>query len=189
MATFGTFSGLDWDFRLLQHRASKLYGMHFLPRSWRLWSYRNRQAPILAWKERQHETSPELTLAVWAAFQTARVRAALRLKPRGEVEVLAVIMPSVCAASDAAEDIPRQGAGGFLLIWQGAAPARGVCGGNHRAYIQGFLAGHTVIDQFEQSMVLFALSSRAATFRARRGRGVLVYPQGCSFDGPDSGQV
>ena len=44
MATFGTFLGLDWDFRLLQHRGSKLYGMHFLPRSGRLWSYRNRQA-------------------------------------------------------------------------------------------------------------------------------------------------
>ena len=37
---------------------------------------------------------------------------------------------------------------------------------------KAFLPGHTVIAQFEQSMVLFALSSRAATFRARRGRGV-----------------
>ena len=124
-------------------------------------------------KERQHETSRELTQAVRAGFET--VRAVLCLKPRREVEGLPSSCPRFVAASDAVEDIPRQGTGGFLLVWRGSPPQRETfVGGGGGAEItedtyEAFMPGDTKIARLELSMVLFALSTRAATFRGRRG--------------------
>ncbi|CAE7240678.1 unnamed protein product [Symbiodinium sp. CCMP2592] len=152
MSTVGDFLGLEWDFRdvgchhvvrfwvrsrlqakveglLLQAEqdnslppglASKLYGMlNFLEQG----VYgRIGTGGIGALKERQYEAARELTPAIRSSFEV--IRAILALRPRRSVEVL----PSPCArfvaASDAAEDEPRKGTGGFLLLWPGSEPGR-----------------------------------------------------------------
>ena len=72
-------------------------------------------------KDRQHESERELTPSIRASFEV--VRAVLRLKPRRQAEVLPSQFLWFLPASDAAEDLPRQGAGGFLLLWQNRSPA------------------------------------------------------------------
>ncbi|CAE7417046.1 unnamed protein product [Symbiodinium sp. CCMP2592] len=197
MSTVGDFLGLEWDFRdvgrhhvvrfwvrsrlqakveglLLQAEqdnylppglASKLYGMlNFLEQG----VYgRIGTGGIGALKERQYEAARELTPAVRSSFEV--IRAILALRPRRSVEVL----PSPCArfvaASDAAEDEPRKGTGGFLLLWPGSEPGREafVAQVDRHSY-DAFLPGEVKIAQLELSMVLFALTARASTFRSRR---------------------
>ncbi|CAE7251852.1 unnamed protein product [Symbiodinium sp. CCMP2592] len=198
MSTVGDFLGLEWDFcdvgrhhvvrfwvrsrlqakvegLLLQAEqdnclppglASKLYGMlNFLEQG----VYgRIGTGGIGALKERQYETARELTPAIRSSFEV--IRAILALRPRRSVEVL----PSPCArfvaASDAAEDEPRKGTGGFLLLWPGSEPGREafVAQVDRHTY-DAFLPGEVKIAQLELSMVLFALTARASTFRSRRG--------------------
>ncbi|CAE7218895.1 FCPB [Symbiodinium sp. CCMP2592] len=198
MSTVGDFLGLEWDFRdvgchhvvrfwvrsrlqakveglLLQAEqdnslppglASKLYGMlNFLEQG----VYgRIGTGGIGALKERQYEAARELTPAIRSSFEV--IRAILALRPRRSVEVL----PSPCArfvaASDAAEDEPRKGTGGFLLLWPGSEPSREafVAQVDRHTY-DAFLPGEVKIAQLELSMVLFALTARASTFRSRRG--------------------
>ncbi|CAE7194368.1 unnamed protein product [Symbiodinium sp. CCMP2592] len=198
MSTVGDFLGLEWDFRdvgchhvvrfwvrsrlqakveglLLQAEqdnslppglASKLYGMlNFLEQG----VYgRIGTGGIGALKERQYEAARELTPAIRSSFEV--IRAILALRPRRSVEVL----PSPCArfvaASDAAEDESRKGTGGFLLLWPGSEPGREafVAQVDRHTY-DAFLPGEVKIAQLELSMVLFALTARASTFRSRRG--------------------
>ncbi|CAE7481450.1 unnamed protein product [Symbiodinium sp. CCMP2592] len=185
MSTVGDFLGLEWDFRdvgrdhvnfwvrtrlqekveglLLQAEkdgclppglASKLYGMlNFLEQG------------VYG---RIGTAGGKLTPAIRSSFEV--IRAMLALRPRRAVEVL----PSPCArfvaASDAAEDEPRRGTGGFLLLWPGSEPGREAFVAQiDRHTYDAFLPGEVKIAQLELSMVLFALTARASTFRFRRG--------------------
>ena len=75
------------------------------------------------------------------------------------------------AASDAAEEAPLRGTGGFLLVWQhprGQLREGFVAADPERLYsLWG--PGEKKIAQLELSMVLFALVSRPNSFRSRRG--------------------
>ena len=198
MASSGTFLGLGWDFTLWRQRravrfwvrsrlqdkvesllrqaeldealpsgtASKLYGiLNFLEQG--IYG-RIGTGGLHALKERQNETGRELTRALRHTFET--ILSVLRLKSQREVEIL----PSPCersvAASDAADYAPRQGTGGFLLVWGGEYQLREafVAEITKQTY-EAFLPGEAKIAPLGLSMVLFALTSRASTFRRRRG--------------------
>ena len=94
----------------------------------------------------------------------------LKLKPRRIVEVLRTPCARFVAASDAAEDTPGKGTGGFLRIWKDSPEVREA----FEAIITPelyrlFTPGTHKIAQLELSMVLFALINRPDRFRGRRG--------------------
>ena len=98
------------------------------------------------------------------------VRALLKLKPQRIVEVLPAPCARFVAASDAAEDAPGQGTGGFLPVWKDDVEVREA----YEAIIapelyRMFTPGTRKIAQLELSMVLFALVNRRDRFRGRRG--------------------
>ena len=145
--------------------ASKLYGiLNFLEQG----IGRIGTGGLHALKERQNETGRELTRALRHTFET--IRSVLRLRPQREVEILPSLCERFAAASDVAEDTPRQGTGGFLLVWGGEYQFREafVAEITEQTY-EAFLPGEATIAQLELSMVLFALTSRASAFRRRRG--------------------
>ena len=74
------------------------------------------------------------------------------------------------AASDAAEDVPGEGTGGFLLVWRSGLPSREafVAEVSPSAYSL-FTPGDHKIAQLELSMVLYALTARPSRFRGARG--------------------
>ena len=92
--------------------ASKLYGvLNFLEQG----VYgRIGAGGLAALKDRQQERDTVITAALQTCFDT--VRALLKLKPQRIVEVLPAPCARFVAASDAAEDTPGQGTGGFLLV-------------------------------------------------------------------------
>ena len=55
------------------------------------------------------------------------------------MEVLPATCPRFIAASDAAEDVPGQGTGGFLLVWQDRQPSREalVADATYKAFLPG----------------------------------------------------
>ena len=111
---------------------------------------------------RQHERVIDLTPDIRQSFDLI-------------LAVLSVKRAATCrrflAASDAAEDLPQKGSGGFLLIWEEA----------DRQVREGFVAvvaprlyslwtpGDKKIAQLELSMLLYALVARPNQFRHRRG--------------------
>ena len=119
--------------------------------------------------DRQRSKESDLSPDILQTFQL--IRALLKFRPERRFWVSNPPVQRFIAASDAAEEKPQAGTGGFLLIWQqGASQVR-----------EGFVAacpeelyalwgpGDKKIAQLELSMVLFALVARPARFRMRRG--------------------
>ena len=119
--------------------------------------------------DRQRSKESDLSPDILQTFQL--IRALLKFRPERRFWVSNPPVQRFIAASDAAEEKPRAGTGGFLLIWQqGASQVR-----------EGFVAacpeelyalwgpGDKKIAQLELSVVLFALVARPARFRMRRG--------------------
>ena len=76
----------------------------------------------------------------------------------------------VVAASDAAEDVLGEGAGGFLLVWRSGLPSWEAFVAEVSPSVYSiFTPGDHKIAQLELSMVLYALTARRSRFRGARG--------------------
>ena len=92
------------------------------------------------------------------------------LRPRRRLEVLPSQQHRFVAASDAAEDVPGEGTGGFLLVWRAGLPEREAFVAEVSPSVYSlFTPGDHKIAQLELSMVLYALTARASRFRGARG--------------------
>ena len=103
------------------------------------------------------------------------IRAVLALRPRRRIEVLPSEQHRFVVASDAAEHVPGDYAGGFLLVlWRTGLPAREAVVAEVSPSVHSlFTPGDHKIAQLELSMVLYALTARASCFCGARGiRGV-----------------
>ena len=198
MAPRGTFLGLDFDFRgclhtgivrffvrdrlvtkvhdlldqavssqaLLPGMAAKLYGTcNFLETG----MYgRVGAGGLRAIRERADAGGRELTQPILACFSL--IRAVLSIRPEREFEILPRSCPRFLAASDAAEDVPGCGSGGFHLVWLDPVEVReSFVSIIDPAIYTCFSAGDHKIAQLELAMVLYALAARAPAFRGRRG--------------------
>ncbi|CAE7812806.1 unnamed protein product [Symbiodinium sp. CCMP2592] len=124
---------------------------------------------LAALSERQNSREVGLTEEIRACFRL--ISAILRLRPHRQFWIMRPRIQRFIAASDAAEEAPLCGSGGFLIVWQHPK-------GQLR---EGFVAespaslyplwgpGEKKIAQLELSMVLYALVSRPSHFRSRRG--------------------
>ncbi|CAE7261257.1 unnamed protein product, partial [Symbiodinium necroappetens] len=198
MASTGTFLGLNFDFTeclwsgvvrffvhdrlvekvqdlihqalstnsLLPGLAAKLYGTcNFLEQG----MYGHVGAGGLrAIRERADQGGRELTPPIHTCF--ALIRAVLSARPEREFDILPRVWPRFLAASDAAEDTPGEGSGGFHLVWLDTPEVweSFVAEIGHEVYAC-FSPGDQKIAQLELAMVLYALAVRAPAFRGRRG--------------------
>ena len=120
-------------------------------------------------KERQYERHSLLTSALQSCF--AILDAICSSRPRRLFPVLPLPHPRFCAASDAALEQPKQGTGGFLIVWLDG----------HTELREGFVSvipeelytlwtpGDHKIAQLELVQILYALIARPSSFRGRRG--------------------
>ena len=146
--------------------ASKLYGvLNFLEQG----MYgRVGTGGLQALKARQTEKVVELTGALRQSMEV--IRAVLAMRPRRRVEVFPSEHCRFVAASDAAEDVPGEGAGGFLLVWRSGLPSREAFVAEVSVSVYSlFTPGDHKIAQLELSMVLYALTARPSRFRGARG--------------------
>ena len=137
--------------------ASKLYGvLNFLEQG----MYgRVGTGGLQALKARQTEKVVELTSALRQSMEV--IRAVLALRPRRRVEVFPSKHCRFVAASDAAEDVPGEGTGGFLLVWRSGLPSREAFVAEASPSVYSlFTPGDHKIAQLELSMVLYALTLR-----------------------------
>ena len=123
-------------------------------------------API---KRRQQERSSELTEELRQSFTL--LRTVITTKPSRQIEIWPHAGLRFLAASDAALESPCQGTGGFLIVWHD----------DSRQQREAFISlipplvydlwgpGDKKIAQLELLQVLYALFSRPASFRGRRG--------------------
>ena len=146
--------------------ASKLYGvLNFLEQG----MYgRVGTGGLQALKARQTEKVVELTGALRQSMEV--IRAVLATRPRRRVEVFPSEHCRFVAASDAAEDVPGEGTGGFLLVWRSGLPSREAFVAEVSPSVYSlFTPGDHKIAQLELSMVLYALTARPSRFRGGRG--------------------
>ena len=146
--------------------ASKLYGvLNFLEQG----MYgRVGTGGLQALKARQTEKVVELTGALRQSMEV--IRAVLAMRPKRRVEVFPSEHCRFVAASDAAEDVPGEGAGGFLLVWRSGLPSREAFVAEVSPSVYSlFTPGDHKIAQLELSMVLYALTARPSRFRGARG--------------------
>ena len=146
--------------------ASKLYGvLNFLKQG----MYgRVGTGGLQALKARQTKKVVELTGALRQSMEV--IRAVLAMRPRRRVEVFPSEHCRFVAASDAAEDVPGEGTGGFLLVWRSGLPSREAFVAEVSPSVYSlFTPGDHKIAQLELSMVLYALTARPSRFRGARG--------------------
>ncbi|CAE7438652.1 unnamed protein product [Symbiodinium necroappetens] len=119
---------------------------------------------LRAIRERADEGGRELTPPIHSCF--ALIRAVLAARPEREFDILPRVWPRFLAASDAAEDDPGQGSGGFHLVWLDEPEVREsfVAAIGPEVY-ECFTPGDQKIAQLE----LATLAVRAPSFRGRRG--------------------
>ena len=123
---------------------------------------------LQALKARQIEKVVEFINALRQSMEV--IRAALALRPRRRIEVFPSEHCRFVAASDAAEDVPGEGTGGFLLIWHSGFPLREVFAAEVSPSVNSlFTPDDHKIAQFELSMALYALAARPSRFRGARG--------------------
>ena len=198
MAAEGTFLGLDFDFtsslrsgrvrffvreRLVSKvldmvdttavadhlpagQASKLYGVcNFLEQG----MYgRVGAGGLAAIRERADLGGGGLTPPICSSLEL--IRSVVDARPSRVFELFTRELPRFVAASDAAEDKPGQGTGGFHLVWLDAPEVRESCWAEIGSSLYSlFLAGDFKIAHLELSMVLYGLAARASCFRGRRG--------------------
>ncbi|CAE7314603.1 unnamed protein product [Symbiodinium sp. CCMP2456] len=101
------------------------------------------------------EGGRELTPPILACFSL--IRAVLSVRPEREFEILPRACPRFLAASDAAEDVPGFGSGGFHLVWLDPVEIReSFASVIDPAIYACFSAGDHKIAQLELAMVLYA---------------------------------
>ena len=99
------------------------------------------------------------------------LRAVIHSKPTREFEVFPQPHLRFCVASDAALEVPKAGTGGFLIVWFSTCDEirEGFVADIPEAIYDLWSPGPHKIAQLELMMVLYALVTRAASFRNRRG--------------------
>ena len=124
---------------------------------------------LAAVKARQYERHSSLTASLKDCFTI--LRAVVALRPERAFPVISLSHPRFCVASDAALEEPRAGTGGFLIVWfQDHMEVREAFVSTiPDALYDWFTPGDHKIAQLELIQVLYALFSRASTFRGRRG--------------------
>ena len=98
------------------------------------------------------------------------ILAVLAVRPEREFDLFPRPLPRFLAASDAAEDVPGQGTGGFHIVWLDEPEKRESFAAvvNSELYAL-FAPGEHKIAQLELAMVFYGLVVRAESFRGRRG--------------------
>ena len=124
---------------------------------------------LAAVKSRQYERQSTLTQSLRDCFHI--LRTVVSLRPERAFPVRSIFHPRFCVASDAALEEPRAGTGGFLIVWfHGQVEEREAFVSQiPEALYDWFTPGDHKIAQLELIQVLYALCSRASTFRGRRG--------------------
>ena len=98
------------------------------------------------------------------------VQAVLATKPQRRFQLWWRADERVLAANDAAEEEPRQGSGGFHLVFLDEPQKRHSFVANvHAELYQLFQPGDHHIAQLELAMILYGLMARPSEFRGRRG--------------------
>ncbi|CAE8608115.1 unnamed protein product [Polarella glacialis] len=156
------------DNRLASGVASKLYGCsNFFEQA--VYGKIGR-AGLNSVKDRQYDKLLSLTPAIEQAFEV--LEAIMKERPVRTIHLTVAPVQRFVVASDAALEIPRHGAGGYLEVWR---PLKA------DEYRSGFVvtipegvydlwsAGVHRIAQLELLMVLVALVSNPNRFRGRRG--------------------
>ena len=124
---------------------------------------------LAAIKQRQDEKSHSLSPALLQCFDV--LRAVIHSKPTREFEVFPQPHLRFCVASDAALEVPKAGTGGFLIVWFSTCEEirEGFVADIPEAIYDLWSPGPHKIAQLELMMVLYALVTRASSFRNRRG--------------------
>ena len=124
---------------------------------------------LAAVKARQYERQSSLTPALKDCFRI--LRAIVALRPERAFPVISLSHPRFCVASDAALEEPRSGTGGFLIVWfhDQVEVREAFVSKIPDTLYDWFAPGDHKIAQLELIQVLYALFSRASTFRGRRG--------------------
>ena len=119
-------------------------------------------------KDHQYGRSSVLSARLATCFEV--IEAILQLRPRCQFMVRRRQVKRVLAASDAALEVPRQGSGGYLILWH---PAMSRPSEAFVAYLPEDLyvywVGDHKIAQLEMLMIAHALLARPQEFRGRRG--------------------
>ena len=99
------------------------------------------------------------------------IHSILRHRPCRELPVRPAECLRFVVASDAALEEPKQGTGGFLIVWHDPeGPVReAFIADIPREVYQLWEPGDRQIAQLEMVMIIYALTYRAHTFRGRRG--------------------
>eukprot|EP00438_Fugacium_kawagutii_P005548 Skav216281 [mRNA] locus=scaffold2088:69829:83155:+ [translate_table: standard] len=120
-------------------------------------------------KDRQYSSTTAVTPELEASFQV--IITVLEARPQRPYEVRRQPRPRVLVASDAALEGPKQGSGGFLILWTTPSlPIREAFVAHIPDELYSFFSGDgQKIAQLELMMVAYALITRASTFRGRRG--------------------
>ena len=134
-----------------------------------LWTSRIGNGGLHAIKLRQYEQTSALTSAIRDCFSL--LQTVLRTQPKRQFPIVQLFQRRFCAASDAALEEPRCGTGGFLLLWfdSGRERREAFYSIIPDALYDLWTPGDKKIAQLELVQVLFALASRANSFRHRRG--------------------
>ena len=128
-------------------------------------------AGLHALKTRQQSATTSLTPDLRRCFEV--LREILRLMPRRELEVIQRPMARFIVASDAALESPREGTGGFHIVWF----EQSLSDEGRESFVADIPdllygkwgPGDKKIAQLELAMVLYGLATRASRFRGRRG--------------------
>eukprot|EP00435_Cladocopium_sp_Y103_P026817 s763_g6.t1 len=198
-ASSGTFLGLDYNFetvnttnsvtfwarerlqdkvsnmlddaefhqRLSPAQASKLYGvLNFLENGM---FGRVGCGGLQAIKHHQYGRSYRLSPELKQSF--ALIRTVLACQPKRQFWLTHKRWPRVVAASDAALDAPREGSGGYLILWGSPTerPREAFVALIPNELYDWFTPGTQKIAQLEMLMIAHALVKRAQMFRHRRG--------------------
>ncbi|CAE7215148.1 FCPB [Symbiodinium natans] len=121
---------------------------------------RSRRPALYPRESRWDRSGADPTNRIQSADDLSGVGSATRARP----------LPRFLAASDAAEDVPGQGTGGFHIVWLDKPEKRESLAAvvNSELYAL-FAPGEHKIAQLELAMVFYGLVVRAESFRGRRG--------------------
>ena len=121
---------------------------------------------LRAIRELADEGGRDITPPIQACFDL--IRAVLAVRPERQFDLFPRECRRFLAASDAAEDVPGQGSGGFHLVWLDAGEVRESFVAEIGPEVYScFAPGDHKIAQL--AMVLYALAARAPSFLDRRG--------------------
>ena len=120
-------------------------------------------------KDRQYGRETHLTEALVQSFDI--VETVLKCQPKRRLWLTNERWCRVVAASDAAQDAPQTGSGGYLILWGQpcSQPREAFVAKIDPELFAWFSSGSQKIAQLEMLMIAHALINRASVFRHRRG--------------------